>query len=466
MNKVNTRVASPEAFHQTKGHASNPQFLRSGKGASLQALRRVVQLRAFSIPCEEVPTRNRAEVYPPRKTSVWGWIRERFNFSATHFRLLTAMLCPVFVFLGACHREIPVETAASAKVEGDTVVYAENAPQRAALIATTVESQTNATLHFTGRVVWDEDSTVRIYSSVLGRVHSLDVKPGDQVAPGTPLAQIDSPDLGQALADVRKAEADLTLAGHTLARLRDLLEHGAVAQKEVESAEDTQAGAQAEQQRANAKLKLYGAKAGSTDELYSLCSPIAGVVVERNVNPGQEIRPDSMMASIAQLTAPAFVVTDPHRLWVVLDATELDIAALQPGQPLRIASRAYPGRIFKGKIESVGASLDAATRTLKVRGFVENPELLLKAEMYVTVEADSAEPAGAVSVVAQAVFLNDNQAYVYVETTAGHYTRRAVHTEGEANGRVLIRDGLQSSERVVVEGALLLEAVRTGGGAS
>lgn len=378
-------------------------------------------------------------------------------------------LCALgLALLAGCHPAAPKTADPAPKVEGDTVIYTPDAPQRTALVATAVQPSAGGALHFTGRLVWDEEATVRIYSPVLGRVRTIDAQLGDAVAAGAPLARIDSPDLGQALADARKAEADLTLAQRALARARDLFAHGALARKEVDSAEDAAAGAAAERERAHAKLALYGStpESGPGDGLFVLRTPLTGIVVEKNLNTGQEVRPDSMMANLPQLTVAPFVVTDPQRLWVVLDASELDVSALRPHQLLRITSPAYPGRAFTGEITAVGAALDATTRTLKVRGRVENPGALLKAEMYVDTEAERAVAPGAVTVAAQAVFLSNNQAYVYVETTPGRYTRRAVRTGAEDAGRILIQTGLNSGERVIVEGALLLEAVRAGGGAS
>ncbi len=395
------------------------------------------------------------------------------NLTASHFvrlslfrfRLHALAFAAGLLGLTGCQPAAVEPVAAGPKVDGDTVVYALNAPQRTALVAASVEPQASAPLRFSGRLVWDEDVTVRIYSPVAGRVRAIDVKPGDEVAAGMPLARIDSPDVDQARADARKAEADATLAERTLARAQDLFAHGALAQKEVEAAEDAQAGAAAERQRARAKLALYNAGPEAADQSYALCTPLAGVVVEKNLNPGQEIRPDLILANLPQVTNAPFVVTDPHRLWILLDATELDIAALKPNQALHLTSRAYPGRVFAGHIDLIGASLDPATRTLKVRGEVENPDLLLKAEMYAEVEVDGSKPSGAVVVAAQAVFLKDNQAFVFIETAPGRYTRRAIQTGAEANGRILVQDGLRREDRVVVEGALLLEAVRVGGGA-
>ena len=385
-----------------------------------------------------------------------------FPFRARPF--LVAALAGALGAGAGCRPAAPAAPAAVPKIEGETVIFGPDAPQRATLVAAPVQSQTSAPAHFTGRLVWDEDVTVRVYSPVLGRVLAVTARNGDTVAAGAVLATVDSPDVAQAVADARKAESDAALAERTLARIRDLFAHGAVAAKEADAAAGALTSARAEADRAAAKLALYGAGSAAGVEPYALRTPLAGTVVEKNLNPGQEIRPDSMMANLPQLAAAPFVITDPRRLWVVLDATELDLGALQPDQPLRLTSRAYTGRTFAGRIVEIGAGLDPSTRTLKVRGRVENPALLLKAEMYVDVEADRAEPPGAVSVSAQAVFQSGSQAFVYVESTPGRYTRRAVQTGEESNGRIVVRSGLARDDRVIVEGALLLEAVRADGG--
>jgi cobalt-zinc-cadmium efflux system membrane fusion protein len=116
----------------------------------------------------------------------------------------------------------------------------------------------------TGRRVWDEEATVRVSSPVAGRVTAVDAVMGQKVEPGALLARISSPDFGQAQADVRKANADLILAERNLRRSRDLHSHGAAPQKDVEAAEDALAAAQADKERANARLALY---AGSAEAL-------------------------------------------------------------------------------------------------------------------------------------------------------------------------------------------------------
>ena len=104
-----------------------------------------------------------------------------------------------------------------------------------------------------------------------------------------------------------------------------------------------------------------------------LRSPVGGTVAERSVAVGQEVRPDQMMASDAQVGKPLFVITDPARLWAWVDVSEVDLAALAPGEAFGLRTSAYPDRRFKGRVDLMGASLDPATRTVKVRGSVPIP---------------------------------------------------------------------------------------------
>src|SRR5207302_1597659 len=135
------------------------------------------------------------------------------------------------------------------------------------------------------------------------------------VTRGAPLAEIQSAEFGQAQAEARKAASDFRRAQRNLDRVRDLFEHGAAPRKDFDSAEADFASAQAEKDRAEARLAIYGATAISGDHGFLLPSPLDGVLVEKNVNPGQEVRPDQMLANTPQFTAALFVVTDPSRLW-------------------------------------------------------------------------------------------------------------------------------------------------------
>lgn len=359
----------------------------------------------------------------------------------------------------------PQEPAAppAPKVAGETVIFPDNAPQLAYLSVQAAEPSKRAEVGLYGRLAWDDDVTVRIYSPVGGRVSSIQADLGKAVQTGDTLAMLDSPDYGQAQADLSKAAGELALADRVLSRIRELFAHGAAAQKDVEAAEADYHKSVAEQQRALSQLlALSQGNTNAVDSIYRLRTPLSGIVVDKNLTPGQQIRPDLMLANAQQFLNPLFVVTDPHKLWLFLDVTELDAVSLKPGQEIRVHTTAYPERVFIGWLERIGEALDPTTRTIKARVVLDNPEDLLKAEMYVTAEVIIGGETG-VDISAKAVFLKNNQYFVFVEEAAGNFVRRAVILGRENGGKITVTSGLNVGQRVVTEGSLLLEDILKNG---
>lgn len=380
-------------------------------------------------------------------------------------RSLFARWLPSLIVLAAagCAKPAPAPAGPpEPKIEGQQIVYPADAPQLASLTIEPARPRRLAITHLTGRLYWSDDTTVRIFTPVMGRVTAIKAELGQKVAVGTPLAEISSPDYGQALADARAGAANFLAATKAFERARDLFAHGASAQKDVETAEAVYRAAAAERDRAAARLTLYGGNVNESGDNYVLRSPVAGVVVSRNLNPGQEVRNDQMLANAPNLFAPLFVVGDPSQLWLQLDASESDLTALAPGQQLLVTTRAFPGAIFHGQVQSIAAEMDPSTRTVKVRGVVANPDLRLKAEMYVMVDVvrDESKVADAgVDIPSQAVFTVDNQPYVFVELAPGRFERRRIEIGTESDGAVPVMKGVAAGERVVAEGGLLLQAV-------
>src|SRR5258708_15561639 len=314
----------------------------------------------------------------------------------------------------------------------------------------------------TGRLYWNDDATVRVFTPVTGRVSAILSDLDAAIAVGTSLAEIDSPDYGQALADARTATANLKAAEKTFTRTKDLLDHGSSAQKDVDAAEAACGAALAERDRSSARLALYGGSEDSGNKKYILRSPLGGILVEKNINPGQEVRADQMLANATNLFAPLFVISDPSRLWLQLDVAESDLPSLQPGLKLQVNSKAFPDKVFDGVINKIGRSLDPSTRTVKVRCVVENPERLLKAEMYVMVDVvqDTANiDLAGVEISGKAIFMKDNEYYLFIENSPGEYRRQRVKIGTEKDGKVPIMEGVAPGQKVVTEGCLLLQAL-------
>jgi cobalt-zinc-cadmium efflux system membrane fusion protein len=336
------------------------------------------------------------------------------------------------------------------RVEGNVVAFADPAAE-SALAVEAVALAADDHVSVTGRLVWDEDATGRVFSPVSGRVARIAVDLGTPVGPGSVLAVLASPDFGQAQAEAARAKADLEAAERTLARARLLYERGATPRKELEQAEAETTRARAEAERTQARLRLWGGRpqAPVVDESFPLTSPVRGKVVERNLNPGQEVRSDA--------ATPLFVVSDCSRLWILLDVTERDLPDILPGAELQIRTPAYPERSFPGRLDRLSPALDATTRTAHARGRVPNPEGLLKAEMYVMVEVVRSASTR-LMLPARAVIQDGADRYVFVQEGPGRYRRVAVVAGPEREGAVPVLSGLAESTRVVTQGSLLLEA--------
>jgi membrane fusion protein, heavy metal efflux system len=377
-------------------------------------------------------------------------MKSQSSVEALYALIFAVCVLLALFLLTSCGARDAAAPEAHPVVKGQSVIFPKSSPGAERLVVERVAAPIERDLVLPARLTWDEDHTVRVFPPFAGRVTRLIAKLGDRVAAGQPLVEIMSPDFGQAQADARKAQADLALATQGLDRQKDLNAHGVSAAKDLQQAEADYARARAEADRAVGRLVSYGHGVGSGNS-FVLKSPVAGTIVERNLNPGQELRPD-------QPGAPLFVVTDPTRLWITIDATESDLSALKVGVPLVITSNQFPDDAFAGELTQLSDFVDPTSRTLKARGVVPNANRTLKGEMYVT--ARVRVPKGDYPTVnPKAVYLSGVRSYVFVRTDADTFVRKAVRPGRETEGRVPILSGLKEGEEAVVGGNLFLEQI-------
>ena len=391
----------------------------------------------------------------------------------THSRLAAALLplaLLLFCALSACKSESLPPPEIGPSVSGNTVRFP--GPTEG-IRAEPVEDAGDTSLRLPGRLAWNEDLTVRVFSPFGGRVIRPLVQVGDRVRAGQPLAEMASAEYGEAVADARRAETEGRLARESLARLKDLGNAGLAARKDVIEAQAQASRSQIELQRAQTRLSQVGATGKGSN--FVLRSPIDGVVVERSVNSGQELRADQSGGP------PLFVITDPTQLWLWLDAPERALprlAGAQSGMLVKITSGAWPDRVFEARLLRKEDSIDPATRTFRMRAEVDNPDRALKAEMFVSASLelpDNAEGRPIEHVSVAAVLLDEGNHYVFIQDGDNGYTRVPVEVVREMPGRVGLI-GLSAGQQVVVEGNLYLQQIlnqaenlqqtSTGGGAS
>ncbi|CDG83207.1 efflux RND transporter periplasmic adaptor subunit [Janthinobacterium agaricidamnosum] len=340
---------------------------------------------------------------------------------------------------------------AAATVPAGQVRFAPDAPQLSSLKVAALHSVALPVSEpLNGRIAYDENLTARVSSPIAGRVTAMHGEPGDIVKRGALLAVIDAPELATADADWRKAQADETYKRLAYQRAQTLFDGEVLPRKDLEAAQAGFQQAQAETRRASLRMKNLNA-GGQEQGRFGLRAPLGGTIADKQINPGLEVRPD--------LPAPLFVISDLGHLWVMVDVPERYAGAIRAGQAVSVETDAYPGRHFDATVERVGLALDPATRRVQVRCAIANPDLTLKPEMYARVSflAGAGSPQ-AVALPNTSLFVEGIYDYVFVELQPGQFEKRRVSVGLRGRDTSFITAGLRGGERVVTEGALLLNA--------
>ena len=181
-----------------------------------------------------------------------------------------------------------------------------------------------------------------------------------------------------------------------------------------------------------------------------LLSPVSGEITDRLVGPGQ---------LLAAGATQCFTISDMSTVWVLLNVYQGDMAYVQSGDTVDIATDSYP-EVFHGRVSYLAPALDPTTRTLQARIVTDNPGHKLKNNMYVTATVQAGAIADALVVPDSAVLRDtENQPFVYVQTgdTANQFGRRLVTVGESRDGKTQITAGLKEGEHVVGDGAIFLQ---------
>ena len=336
--------------------------------------------------------------------------------------------------------------------EPGVIKIAPGAPQLAAIkVAVVEEAPLPLAEPLNARITYDENVTSRVSSPIPGRVGPavrLAGRRGERAA--TRSLTLDSPDLAAAVADLKKAVSDEARKKHAFERAGKLLEADIAPRKDFETAQADYDQARAETRRAELRLRNLGPAPAGESAQYTVRAPIAGVVVDRHANPGMQVRPD--------LADPLFVITDPTRLWVIIDLPERALGKVQPGRPVAIEVDAFPNERFAAKVAWVGEIVDPATRRVPVRCTLLNPYRRLKPEMYARATLLAEHGERAVRVPNEALVTEGLYTFAFVERAPGEFERRKLSLAFQTPESSYVLSGLVAGERVVVGGALLLNA--------
>jgi cobalt-zinc-cadmium efflux system membrane fusion protein len=333
--------------------------------------------------------------------------------------------------------------------EGDRIVVPPASKLRARLSVATVEmTQVSHKLVLPATVEADPARTVKVLPPVAGRVVDLKVQLGARIVKGQELATIDSSDLAQAYADDEKARAGLKLAKQALDRQLMLEKTAAAAVKDREQAQNDYAQAEAEFARAELRLRAIGVSFEQKEEsrLLSLKAPVSGSIIDLQIAPG---------AVLNDATAAVMTIANLDTIWVTANVPEKDTALVSTDEPVDVTFPAYPGQTFSGKVLFVSDVLEPDTRRTKVRIAFDNPNKAFKPGMF----ANAGFIAPAISrliVPTSALLMSNDRTSVFVEVAPWTFERRDVETDYQEGSSAVIKSGLNSGDRVIVKGGVVL----------
>jgi cobalt-zinc-cadmium efflux system membrane fusion protein len=338
--------------------------------------------------------------------------------------------------------------AATVEREADANLVKVEHPEQYPL-ATAEQHDSAPELNVTGSVTPDVSRNIPVISLASGRVVDIHARIGDSVAKDQLLMRVQSADISQAFSDYRSAVADEVLSRAQFDRAKLLYEKGAVAQKDLEVAQDADAKARITVENATERIKVLGADVNHPSSIIEIRAPVSGVIVEQNVTASAGVKTLDNSPNL-------FTISDLSKVWVVCDVYENDLPFVHVNEFADIHLNAYPNMVLKGRVDNIGPSLDPNIRTAKVRLEVSNPGVL-RLGMFVTATFHGLNKEVRATVPANAILHLHDRDWVYLPAKGGQFRRVEVVSGKMLPGNLQeIVSGLRAGQQVVAN-ALVLE---------
>ena len=279
-----------------------------------------------------------------------------------------------------------------------------------------------------GRIEIDERTQVVVAPRFEGWIERLHVNAvGDPVKKGQPLFTAYSPELQSTGEELRIAER--------LAR-QSATEDPVASESARRLAEATRARLR--------NLEVAG-QAGARQVFHA---PVSGVVLEKEAIQGGRFMPGEALFRIADLS----------KVWIIADVYEQDLARVQPGQRAQVTLEAYPGRSFEARVGYLYPTLDAATRSTRVRLELDNAEGLLRPGMFAQVALAAGDPAPKAVVPSSAIIDDGARRVVLLALGEGRFRPQPVKLGARGRDVVEVLEGVAAGDRVVVSANFLIDS--------
>jgi membrane fusion protein, heavy metal efflux system len=310
---------------------------------------------------------------------------------------------------------------------------------------------------YTATVQANENELAEVTTLIRGRVEKVYVDVGQDVKKDALLALLHSTDLGVAEGTYLKSAARLHEAKLAYERAKDLYEQKVVSLAELQRREAAMKTAQAETREARNRLELLGTPRQEVERLdredtikadVPLRAPFDGRVIMRNITRGE----------VVEMEQKLFTIADLSDVWVVGNVPEKDIQFIRKDQKVNVIVSAYPHAIIPGTITYIGDVLNPATRTMRLRVTVSNPDRLLKPEMFATVLVYAAATPDALTLPIEAVQNGVAGKMVFVQRGTNDFEARMVKVGSEQGELVTVLEGVSAGEQVVTKGSFVLKS--------
>jgi membrane fusion protein, heavy metal efflux system len=317
-------------------------------------------------------------------------------------------------------------------------------------------------LSLPGEVVTNDLRSVRVSSVVSGTVRKIMADIGSRVSKGDVLFEFESTEAAEAKADYLKKAASLSLATKTAQREASLFAKKIAAEVEVIEAKNKQVEAEIELAGARSRLERLGIPkkeiqslgAGTADAVNStlfVYATIDGVVLERFASPGDQV----------EASQELMLVSDISEVWINADIKETNssLLSLQNSKiPCEVTVPGAEGKTVPGILEAVSGKMDEATRSIRARISVKNPDGLLRPGMFVTVNVMTQANDSVLAVPENAVLSDEGRTFVFVHKDGDYWIRRSVETGVSFEGFTEIRQGLSKDQMIIADGSFLLKS--------
>ncbi|QNF34818.1 efflux RND transporter periplasmic adaptor subunit [Adhaeribacter swui] len=302
-------------------------------------------------------------------------------------------------------------------------------------------------LTLSGKVDFDEKGVFKIFPLVGGQVLDVKADLGDFVEKGQILAVIKSGEIADYEKQLIDARANLQLASKNLDVAQDMFKAGLTSERDLIAAQKEHQNAQADIQKIQEIFKIYNISRNSE---YVVKAPASGFIAEKRINRDTQIRSDD--------ANNIFTISSMNQIWVMANVYETDISKIESGQDVEVTTLSYPDKIFRGKIDKTMNIIDPETRVMKVRIRMENPDYLLKPEMFTTVRVKYGYPDNEklITIPSQDIIFDNSRNFVVVYRKKCDVEVREVEIFKTSGAQTYIKSGLKEGEKLISQNQLLV----------